>query len=99
VRIVLFTHKFYFQDVTLVTNIAEGKNAYQSSDAFSAEGGAHFSVDGNFNQYWSGQSCSHTKTEFGAYWEVDLGDIYVVQAVSVYNRIDDCCSEYYHVVD
>ena len=75
------------------TNVALGKQAYQSTSAYSNEGGADLAVDGNFIQYWSGKSCSHTSGEYGDYWEVDLGDNYIIEEVVVFNRIDTCCSK------
>ncbi|XP_053381927.1 fucolectin-like [Mercenaria mercenaria] len=76
-----------------ITNVALGKQAYQSSSEYSDEGEADLAVDGSTNQYWSGGSCSHTSKSHGSYWEVDLGDIYVIDSVKLYNRRDSCCDD------
>jgi RHS repeat-associated protein len=49
-------------------------------------------VDGNTNGNWSNGSVTHTNSEAGAWWQVDLGGMQVVQSVEVWNRTD-CCGE------
>jgi len=68
--------------------IGQGKPTAQSSMAFG--GVAKRAVDGNIAQAFFRKSCTHTKKEESPWWRVDLGDMYKVQAVSVWNRAD-CC--------
>jgi hypothetical protein len=72
------------------TNLAQGKPATQSSEIFG--GVASRAVDGNTNGAWSGNSVTHTNSEDQPWWQVDLGAVYQLQTVRVWNRTD-CCSE------
>ncbi len=47
-------------------------------------------VDGNANPNWGGRSCTHTQSQQGAWWRVDLGKQYSVGKVKITNR-GDCC--------
>ncbi|MDM7934430.1 MAG: discoidin domain-containing protein [Methanothrix sp.] len=74
-------------------NLALGKNASQSSTA--EEWGGNWSasrgVDGikTANIYDGG---FHTGYEESPWWQVDLGSVYDLSEVRIYNRLD-CCSE------
>ena len=69
-------------------NIAFGKKATQSSTAYGAE--AMLAVDGNTSgQFYSG-SVTHTEAESSAWWELDLGDVYELDRIVIWNRLD-CC--------
>ena len=48
-------------------------------------------VDGNRNGNMAALSCTHTKSEFGAWWEVDLQDLYLIKHVVISNRNDANC--------
>ena len=54
-------------------------------------------VDGNREDvFLKGNTCTHTKDNKNApspFWVVDLGDIYRIQSVRIWNR-NDCCSMY-----
>ena len=69
-------------------NVALGKPASQSS----TEAGAspERANDGNTNGRFDEGSVSHTQSEFNAWWEVDLGAIYNLSAIRLWNRAD-CC--------
>lgn len=70
-------------------NIALGKTAIQSSDF---GGLAQNAVDGNTDGDYSGSSITHTNNDPGAWWQVDLGSVYDINGVKLYNRTD-CCAE------
>lgn len=73
-------------------NVALNKFATQSSlYNDSPEFDAHYAVDGDKSISYA-HSMSHTKTEWGAWWEVDLLQAVDVKKVIVYNRAD-CCFE------
>lgn len=78
-----------------ITNIALGKKARQSSEYNAGISGAGKAVDGNtdgkfkFNRQ---NSVTHTQDENSAWWEVDLGDIYTLEKIVIWNR-EDCCWE------
>ncbi|XP_052811183.1 fucolectin-like [Mya arenaria] len=67
-------------------NVALGKPAYQTDTYFDNVEylSAERAVDGNTS---ADNSCSHTSS-FDAVWSVDLGDIYQVSSVTIYNRND-----------
>ena len=71
-------------------NVAKGKPSGQSS----VYGGAYASrandgkTAGNYQKY----QVSSTNKESGAWWEVDLGDVYDISSINIYNRTD-CCPE------
>lgn len=74
-----------------LVNLARGKRASQSSDGWG--GKAEMAVDGNKNPAMAGKSVSHTADgDKLPWWEVDLGAVYKVVAVRVFNR-GDCCAE------
>ncbi len=71
-------------------NLARGRIATQSSDAFDA--GAARAVDGDSNGSWGNSSVSHTDLGTNAWWQADLGAEARVGTVNVWNRTD-CCAE------
>jgi co-chaperonin GroES (HSP10) len=76
-------------------NVAIGKRAYQSSNYAANAGQPSKAVDGNTSGNWGDGSVTHTvgrQGENNPWWEVDLGDLYEVSAIEVYNRTD-CCQE------
>lgn len=72
------------------SNKALGRPAYQSSTEHG--GAASRAVDGNTAGQWSGGSVTHTSTQAGAWWYVDLARSTKINRVVVHNR-QDCCSE------
>ncbi len=74
---------------TLV-NLSVGKSARQSSTEFG--GLANRAVDGNTNGNWQNNSVTHTNRENQAWWEVDLGKVYNISQIKLFNRTD-CCSD------
>lgn len=75
-----------------LVNLAKGKRATQSSDGWG--GKAAFAIDGNRNpNMQTGKSVSHTADKDPMPWlEIDLGAVYKVTAVRIFNR-GDCCAE------
>ena len=71
-------------------NVAQGKDAFQSSEQ--AGGLASRGVDGNANSNYPSGSCTHTSdADPNPYWGVDLGSVHVVTHVEIVNRADCCC--------
>ncbi|HWP96169.1 MAG TPA: discoidin domain-containing protein [Syntrophomonadaceae bacterium] len=70
-----------------LVNVAQGKNATQSSDGWG--GIASSAVDGNTDgNFWAG-SVSHTNYDsFGPWLQVDLGESYSIDHISIWNRTD-----------
>ncbi|CAC5382786.1 unnamed protein product [Mytilus coruscus] len=58
-------------------------------------------VDGDTQQYMSdGALCSHTNHhEPFNWWTVDLGQQYIVDNITIYNRADSCCGARLHDYD
>merc|ERR1712224_325451 len=54
-------------------------------------------VDGNTNGRYGGKSCTHTRRQRRAWWQVDLGKVRSVKRVVLYNRVDCCRSRLNHV--
>jgi len=76
------------EETGVITNVALGKSARQSSD-YSAGPGKTFpaglAVDGVKSGFGK---LSHTLQEYGAWWEVDLGRPYNISSIKVYNATD-----------
>jgi hypothetical protein len=71
-------------------NLARGQPATQSSTFEGNTAGR--AADGNTHgNLWAG-SVSHTDNDFEAWWQVDLGAVFSLATVNVWNRTD-CCSE------
>ena len=64
----------------------QGKTAVQSSTGWG--GTADRAIDGNTNSNFSAGSCMHTLWEVNPWWRVDLGAIYEVYRVKLYNGLD-----------
>ena len=71
-------------------NIAIGRESRQSSEYENGYRGAYWANDGNRNQTFHnpfGVYCSHTRSNEAEYWwAVDLGKIYSVDTITIYNR-------------
>ncbi|XP_053387775.1 fucolectin-1-like [Mercenaria mercenaria] len=75
----------------VVTNVAQGKSAYQSTTlgTYVASKG----VDGNTDSDMMNGRCFHTKSAAENWWYVDLGQIYgTIRLIEVFSRTD-CCAE------
>lgn len=72
------------------TNLALTGTASQSSTAHS--GGASRAIDGDTTGTYNQGSVTHTDGS-SAYdwWEVDLGSIYNISKIDIFNRTDNCC--------
>lgn len=75
--------------VVSLTNLSLGKPVTQSSTAYG--GVPERAIDNNTNGRWSGSSISHTKSDLYAYWQIDLQNIYNINNIEIWNRIDACC--------
>lgn len=94
--------KFYLFGLCLIfssinyaqTNLAYQKKATQSSNYGQHAGQASKAVDGNTSGNWKNGSLSCTKDggTNNPWWTVDLGEIYDVSKIEIWNRTD-CCGE------
>ena len=72
------------------SNLALGASASQSTTK--GDGVASFANDGNVigDDNWGGDAnLQHTETQPDSWWKVDLGEIYVLDSISIYNRTDN----------
>jgi len=75
-----------------LTNLALGKEARQTeSGSVVSPHPARLAVDGNLDGAIGNGSVSMTYRVVEAYWEVDLGAVYDIDTVTLWNRTD-CCS-------
>ncbi|NNE98364.1 MAG: phosphatidylinositol-specific phospholipase C domain-containing protein [Pyrinomonadaceae bacterium] len=70
-------------------NLAIGKITKQSS-TYGSGGDSSRAVDGIRNGNFFRKSVTHTNEQKGAWWYVDLGAIYNISEIRIYNRTD-CC--------
>lgn len=78
-----------------ITNLATGQPTRQSSDAYPPYGDSGKAVDGNTDatfKFDAKNSITHTKDEKSPWWEVDLGEVYDISHIVIWNRLD-CCWE------
>ena len=77
-----------------VTNLALNKPTKQSSDMAPSYASSGKAVDGNtdssFKMGDTKNSITHTSDERSAWWEVDLGAVYDIDKIVIWNR-QDCC--------
>ena len=65
------------------------KKAFQSSTDESPQGDPGGAVDGNLANKWlDGDLCSHTLYDYQAWWAVDMGETYMLDYVTLTNRVD-----------
>ncbi len=81
--------RIFGQPLVLV-NLAAGQTATQSTTAFGGEAG--LAIDGDTNGVFGAGSVTHTETEDGPWWEVDLGERGLIETIDIWNRTD-CCGE------
>lgn len=95
-----FKHYFVIQVPTLYPsasitaspskyNVARGKLTSQSSTILG--GVSSRAVDGNTSGSWGSNSITHTPGSTNPWWNVDLGDVYKISSITIFNR-QDCCS-------
>ena len=77
-------------DCSISSNLALGKNTSQSSTTFN--GFSYRAVDGRTNGIYTAGTTTHTANELEPWWEVDLGGIYGISEIDIWNRTDVCCS-------
>ncbi len=85
-------------DCTSTTNLAVNKPASQSGTQLGSV--ASRANDGNTDgNYWGSNSVSNTDWVNNAWWEVDLGAVYNIEEINLWNRTDCCQSTFanYHV--
>lgn len=81
-----------------LVNLALGKPTKQSSNSEKNRGLSYEAVDGNTNGNWFQASVSNTGDDrmdsikvrgtIDPWWEVDLGKVYGIQEIRIYNRTD-----------
>ena len=84
---------------TSLSNLALNKSATQSSVVFG--GTAVKANDGNINGDFNLASVSATDFENNPWWEIDLGAVYEIESVNIWNRTDnrvDRLSNYYVLI-
>ena len=75
------------------SNVALNKAATQSSTlAYNPPGDASHAVDGNTDGNYFNASVTHTNGGNQDWWQVDLGALYTLQTINVWNRTD-CCGD------
>ena len=77
-----------------MTNVALGKTVTMSSLFTSTQHGDGvwaYAVDGNTNQDWYVGGCAGTISETNPWLAIDLGDIYTVTSLKIYDRVDYDC--------
>ena len=75
------------------TELATNKPTQQSTTDW--DGSSSRAVDGVIDGVFLNDSVTHTqrKGSTNPWWRVDLGDVYALDTVTVYNRTDDCCTD------
>ncbi len=79
---------------TTLENLALNGTASQSS-AYNGGGATpDLAIDGNTSGSWYGDySVSSTSWQVQPYWEVDLGAVFNIEDINIWNRTD-CCSDF-----
>ena len=78
--------KVFGEAISSADNVAQGKTASQSSTGWS--GSADRAVDGNTDGLYANGSVTHTQYDTNAWWQVDLGGSYQIDAIEIWNRMD-----------
>ena len=79
---------FLFSVDAIAQNLASGKPTEQSSGFNGDKFPANLAVDGNKTNF------THTATgsaNYPSWWVVDLGDVYDIEQINVFNRTSSCC--------
>ena len=76
-------------------NVARGKPTKQSSQfkIYSSDK----AVDGSKANALRENSCAHTRTQKGPWWQVDLKSVYIIRQVFITSR-GDCCGQFIYGV-
>jgi len=74
-----------------LTNLAFHKPATQVTVAYGGEPSR--AVDGNSDGVYSNGSVTHTTYIKNGWWQVDLGNIYNISHIVIWNRTDNCCKD------
>lgn len=70
-------------------NVAKNGSASQSSTGhWSWDATPDLANDGNTDGDYKGHSVSHTLAEHRAWWQVDLGEVYPIEKIVIWNRTD-----------
>jgi hypothetical protein len=88
--LVLSTGFFISEADASVINVARDGVATQSSTGFG--GMANRAIDGNTSGIFDNGSVAQTLLENNPYWSVDLGEMFLVESVKIWNRTDTCCN-------
>lgn len=73
-------------------NLAKGKRAMQSSVGY--DGKPELAIDGNRNPAYDAKTTTHTADgDKMPWWQIDLGAVYKVDHIRIFNRADPCCRE------
>jgi len=78
--------KVFGEALSLGSNVAVGKTASQSSTGW--DGSADRAVDGNTDGDYANGSVTHTQYDVNAWWQVDLGGSYQIDAIEIWDRTD-----------
>ncbi|MEO1514113.1 MAG: RICIN domain-containing protein [Bacteroidota bacterium] len=76
-----------------IKNVAQGKKATQASTAYNSPAGN--AVNGNTSGLYTrdaSNDITHTKDAKDNWWQVDLGQIYDIDKIVIWNRTD-CCQD------
>lgn len=68
------------------------KNKPTKQSSTDQGGASERAIDGNRESKYAGKSCTHTKRENRAWWQVDLQETCSIDTVTVWNR-GDCCGD------
>jgi len=71
-----------------VQNLSTAGSASQSSTGWSAP--ASRAIDGNTSGVWNNGSVTATNQSYQPWWQVDLGAVYSIDHINIWNRTD-CC--------
>ena len=72
-------------------SLSFGAPATQSSTSDSLDAGR--AVDGAYGGFYKNRALSSTLNEASPWWQVDLGAIYDLEEMLIWNRREDCCRD------
>jgi hypothetical protein len=75
-----------------LANVARNPLAVATQSSTGFGGLASRAIDGNTSGNYGDNSVTHTNSDTNAFWEVNLGDDFVVDEIILFNRTD-CCGE------
>lgn len=86
VEVYPFTGETAESTVVSKANLALGKQAIQSSEAYG--GNPSRAIDGNTDGDYGHGSVTHTREDSPSWWQLDLGEEYSLSEIILYNRTD-----------